>query len=290
MTSGVAFKIPLTFDEAWPILQEEAVNKLIDCLETGGQPRNLGFTPNDYMRLYTFLTQSTRAVYSVCTSINPLEVRKMYDQYKKTFEDYISSKVLPSLRGKGEVNLLTELLRSWRNYKAMKCWLSRFFYYLSIYYIPSRGLPSLEETSNSAFYNLVFDEIKDHVNDAIISMINKEREGEQIDRVFLKEILDIYEEIGKDSSKYYGEDIEKAIIEATGTFYSGKALNWISNLSYVDYMLKVEECSQQEKNRISDYLKGLRSKERVFEAVQHELLNVQASKLEELKLLHGAVA
>ncbi|GFQ05239.1 cullin-1 [Phtheirospermum japonicum] len=281
MAGAAAVKSLRTFDEAWPILQEEAINKLIDSLETEGQPRNRCFTSDDYMRL---------VVYNVCSpnQLSP-EVQKMYDQYKKTFEDYISSKVLPSLRGKEDVNLLTELLRRWKIYKSMNYWLSRFFNYLSRYYIPLKKLPSLEETSNLAFYNLVCDEIKDQVNDAIVSMINREREGEQIDRAFLKEILEIYEVIGKDSSKYYREDIEKAIVEATCTFYSRKALNWIANLSYEDYMLKVEECSQQEKNRISDYLKGLWSKDKLLEAVHHELLNVQASKLEELTLLHGAV-
>ncbi|CAA0817482.1 Cullin-1 [Striga hermonthica] len=273
MDGGAAVKNLLTFDEAWPILQREGIDKIIHSIETEGQPIRQCFTSEEYMRLYT-------TVYNVCSpnKLSP-EVDKMYDQYRKTFEDYISSKVLPALRGKVNVDLLKELQRRWKNHKIMKMWLTRFFHFIARYYIPFRKLPSLEEISDSAFYSLVYCEMKDQVNDAIISMINKEREGERIDRALMKEILDIYAEISEGSSRNYGEDIEKAIIEATSAFYSRSALNWTTIMSKEEYTRKAEECLQQEKERVSDYMNGLKSKNKVFEAAQNELLDSRASNL-----------
>ncbi|KAK4482720.1 hypothetical protein RD792_009887 [Penstemon davidsonii] len=217
MASGAANQKVITFDEAWPILQEEAINKIIDHLE-GIQ--NHQFTSEEYMRFYTI-------VYSVCfpDQIGP-EAFKMYEQYKKTFQDYISSKVY------GEMN--------------------------------------------------------DQIRDAIISLIDKEREGEQIDEEIVKKALDIYVEIEEGSKKYYEQDFEEAMMNASTTFYSKKALEWISNESYEDYMIKVEECIDLEKNRVSNYLK-FGSKNKIIEIVQHELLNVHASKLEEKKHYYEAV-
>lgn len=69
--------------------------------------------------------------------------------------------------------------------------------------------------------------------------INREREGEQIDQAMVKKVLNIFEEIGEDSSENYAKDIEEALVEATALFYSRNALNWIATKSYEDYMLKV---------------------------------------------------
>ncbi|KAL3828613.1 hypothetical protein ACJIZ3_017415 [Penstemon smallii] len=279
MASGAANQKVMTFDEAWPILQEEAINKIIDHLE-GIQ--NHQFTSGEYMRFYTI-------VYNVCfpDKIGP-ENNKMYEQYKKTFQDYISSKVLPSLRGKKNEDLLQELLKRWNNHKILTRWLSRFFHYLDRYFAVLKNLPGVGTCSHLIFYNLVYGELNDQIRDAIISLIDKEREGEQIDEETLKKALDIYVEIEEGSKKYYEKDFEEAMMNATTTFYSKKALEWISNESYEDYMIKVEECINLEKNRVSNYLK-FRSKNKIIEIVQHELLNVHASKLEEKKHYHEAV-
>ncbi|KAL2464138.1 cullin-1-like [Forsythia ovata] len=95
--------------------------------------------------------------------------------------------------------------------------------------------------------------------------IDKEREGEHIDQAMVKSVLDIYMEIGENSTKYYAKDFEESMIKATAMFYSHKALNWIESESYENYMLKV---------------------------VQHELLNVHAGILAEKKHLqvHEAAA
>ncbi|KAL2240044.1 UNVERIFIED_CONTAM: Cullin-1 [Sesamum indicum] len=102
---------PLTFEEAWPFLQEEAINRIIDGLD-GVETRQ--FTSEEYMLLPVgHLVVGGicdaifgRTVYNVCEP-NPIgpEVQKLYDYYKKTFEDYISSKVEECLnQEKGRVS------------------------------------------------------------------------------------------------------------------------------------------------------------------------------------------
>lgn len=267
----------MEFDEAWPILQEEAINKITENFEIEGQLNKGIFTSDEYMRLYT-------TVYNVCNP-NMLDpsVQKMYDHYKKTFEDYISSKVLPSLRGRDNEDLLRELLTRWNNHTIMRRWLFRLFHYLQRYHIPLKKLPSLEDTSNFAFFNLVYGEMNDQVCDAIASLVNRERQDEPIDRAMLKGIIDIYKVMGEKSEyNQYAQDFEKSMLEATSKYYSRKASEWISSLSYDDYVLKVEQCLEQEKSRVSNYL-TFKSNGRVVEVVHRELLKVQAGEVEEMK-------
>lgn len=68
--------------------------------------------------------------------------------------------------------------------------------------------------------------------------IDKEREGEQIDRALLKNVLGIYVEIGMGQMDYYEEHFEAHMLLDTGAYYSRKASNWILEDSCPDYMIK----------------------------------------------------
>lgn len=70
--------------------------------------------------------------------------------------------------------------------------------------------------------------------------IDQEREGEQIDRALLKNVLDICVAIGRGGMEYYVNDFEDAMLRDTAAYYSRKASSWIVEDSYSDYMLKVQ--------------------------------------------------
>lgn len=73
----------------------------------------------------------------------------------------------------------------------------------------------------------------------ILNQIDQEREGEQIDRALLKNVLDIFVEIGMGQMEYYENDFEASMLKDTASYYSRKASNWILEDSCPDYMLKV---------------------------------------------------
>lgn len=69
--------------------------------------------------------------------------------------------------------------------------------------------------------------------------INKEREGEQIDRALLKNVIDVFVEIGMGQMDFYEQDFEAWMLKDSGAYYSRKASKWILEDSCPDYMLKV---------------------------------------------------
>ncbi|XP_073268046.1 cullin-1 isoform X2 [Populus alba] len=186
--------------------------------------------------------------------------------------------VLPSLREKHDEFMLRELVKRWANHKVMVRWLSRFFHYLDRYFIARRSLPPLNEVGLACFRNQVYQELNVKVRDAVISLIDQEREGEQIDRALLKNVLDIFVEIGMGQMDYYENDFEAAMLKDTAAYYSRKASNWILDDSCPDYMLKAEECLMREKDRVSHYLHSS-SEPKLLEKVQHEELSVYANQL-----------
>lgn len=79
----------------------------------------------------------------------------------------------------------------------------------------------------------------DHFIDKFSEQIDQEREGEQIDRALLKNVLDIFVEIGLGNIESYESDFEITMLDATAAYYSRKASNWILEDSCPDYMLRV---------------------------------------------------
>ncbi|RZC80851.1 hypothetical protein C5167_043421 [Papaver somniferum] len=258
----------IDLDQGWDFMQK-GITKLKSILEGHPEPQ---FSSEDYMMLYT-------TIYNMCTQKPPHDYsQQLYEKYKESFEEYINSTVLPSLREKHDEFMLRELVKRWANHKVMVRWLSRFFHYLDRYFIARRSLPALNEVGLTCFRDLVYREINGKVRDAVISLIDQEREGEQIDRALLKNVLDIFVEIGMGSMDSYENDFESAMLKDTAAYYSRKASNWILEDSCPDYMLKAEECLRREKDRVAHYLHSS-SEQKLLEKVQHELLSVYASQL-----------
>ncbi|PKI46479.1 hypothetical protein CRG98_033122 [Punica granatum] len=258
----------IDLDQGWDFMQK-GITKLKNFLEGLPEPQ---FSSEDYMMLYT-------TIYNMCTQKPPHDYsQQLYDKYKESFEEYINSTVLPSLREKHDEFMLRELVKRWANHKVMVRWLSRFFHYLDRYFIARRSLPPLNEVGLTCFRDLVYQELYAKVRDAVITLIDQEREGEQIDRALLKNVLDIFVEIGMGQMERYERDFEDDMLNDTAAYYSRKASSWILEDSCPDYMLKAEECLKREKDRVSHYLHSS-SEPKLLEKVQHELLAVYANQL-----------
>ncbi|CAL5423633.1 unnamed protein product [Camellia sinensis] len=257
----------IELEEGWAYMQT-GITKLKRILE--GLPES--FSSDDYMMLYT-------TIYNMCTQKSPHDYsQQLYDKYKEAFEEYINSTVLPSLREKHDEFMLRELVSIWVNHKVMVRWLSRFFHYLDRYFIARRSLPGLNDVGLTCFRDLVYQELKGKVRGAVITLIDQEREGEQVDRALLKNILGIFVEIGMGQNECYEKDFEEDMLKDSAAYYSRKASNWIVEDSCPGYMLKAEECLKKERDRVSHYLHSS-SEPKLVEKVQNELLVVYSTQL-----------
>lgn len=120
--------------------------------------------------------------------------------------------------------------------------------------------------------------MKVNVKDAVIALVDREREGEQIDRALLKNVLGIFVEIGMGNMDAYETDFETFMLGDTAAYYRRKASSWIQEDSCPDYMLKAEECLKREKERVGHYLHAS-SEQKLLEKVQHELLTQYETQL-----------
>ncbi|RZC90349.1 hypothetical protein C5167_031061 [Papaver somniferum] len=109
-------------------------------------------------------------------------------------------------------------------------------------------LPCLKDVGFGCFRKIVYEKMKVKVRDAVIVLINQEREGDEIDRSLVKDVLEVFVEIGNENGKdkldCYVDDFETAFLSDMVDYYTRKGSNEI----------KVAECFQREKDRIFHYL------------------------------------
>ncbi|CAN6205668.1 unnamed protein product [Urochloa humidicola] len=259
----------ITLEEGWAHM-EVGIARLKSILDD--EP-GVSFDAEQYMNLYT-------TAYNLCTQKRPYDFsQQLYDKYRGALDEYITSTVLPSLMEKHGEFLLRELVHRWKNHKVMVRWLSRFFHYLDRYFLPRRSLPLLKLVGSRSFTTLVFDKFKATVTMTVIAMIDQDREGQIIDRALIKNVLNIYTELGTElKTEFYQKDFEDAFVQGTINYYSKKAQTWIMEDTCPEYMLKAEECLQKEKERAAHYLHSY-TEPRLMEAAQGELLARQIDQI-----------
>ena len=71
-------------------------------------------------------------------------------------------------------------------------------------------------------------EVKKLAKDAMLAAIEKERNGDQIDRSLLKNVLGIFIEVGMGGMDCYDEDFEQHLLAETASYYRKKATVWIT--------------------------------------------------------------
>ncbi|KAK2418693.1 cullin-1 [Trifolium repens] len=257
----------IDLEQGWAYMQN-GITKLKRILEGSSE----AFSSEEYMMLYT-------TIYNMCTQKPPLDYSQdLYDKYKGCFDEYIRSTVLSAVRDKHDEFMLRELVHRWSNHKILARWLSRFFHYLDRYFVARRSLPPLNAVGLSSFRDLVYMEVRANARKAVIDLIDKEREGEQIERSLLKNVLDIFVEIGMGEMVHYEQDFEVQMLDDTADYYKSKATIWIESDSCPDYMLKAEDCLKRERERVSHYLHAS-TEQKLVEKVQHELLVNRANQL-----------
>jgi len=265
----------IQLEEGWNELQR-GIDKLKSYLE-GESPS--AFTADEYMLLYTM-------VYNMCTQKHPHDFsEQLYQRYQEAFSAYISDRVAPALQEKSGEPMLHELVARWNNHKMMVRLLSRIFNYLDRYYVSRHQVQPLRDVGLMCFRDLVYVNIKGNVRDAVVALIDRERDGELVNRKLLREVLEIFVEIGMGNMQCYEEDFEEHMLKQTAGFYRRKGAEWIQSDSCPEYMIKAEECLERERRRVrgleeaGDGYLHASSEAKVLREVEGEVLAAYQSQL-----------
>ena len=294
-------------------IKNDQIAKLLNYLEHKGP----GQTNASFVRAYSKVFNIAESDYN-CPHL--------YQYFKDAIEEYTISEVKSDLIKKHGITLIQTLSYRWANHKILTYCLGEMFRYLDRYYTKAKKLPPLFLAGVSIFNNLIFVEIQDYVQRAILDQIQLEREGSSIDIGAMKECLSAFVQMGSQNFSItktksnsgdqlnwsgdsnlalYQNGFEDIFMVETANFYEEKSIKWISSMGCVEYLETVKKAFQDEEKRLKNYLDAS-SEEKLMSIVTRTLVtenakvfcNLQGTgceemlknfKLNELKLLYSVL-
>mmetsp|Transcript_12104 Transcript_12104/g.16723 ORF Transcript_12104/g.16723 Transcript_12104/m.16723 type:complete len:764 (+) Transcript_12104:138-2429(+) len=256
----------VTLEEIWPDL-ENGVHQLITNL-------NQGFPQKRWMNLYS-------SVYNYCTTTRPHNPstrgakgmsganfvgEELYNKLKEFLIKHMKT-LLKAAEARMDEGLLHYYNNEWARYTTAMKYINHIFQYLNRHWIKREADEGKKEVYEIYILALViwrdyfFTALKSRLTNALLALVEKERNGEQIDTTLVSGVIAAYVSLGLNKEKprettldVYKDCFEEEFLNATEVYYTAESSHFINLNTVADYMKKVETRLDEELVRVRQYL------------------------------------
>ncbi|EGG25040.1 cullin C [Cavenderia fasciculata] len=181
----------------------------------------------------------------------------LYNNLKKLLDTHLKN-IAQGVEAANDEVFLKELNRCWNDHKTSMMMIRDILMYMDRTYVDQSKVAPVYDLGLNLFRDNVIHhkQIKDRLTNILLEMIKKERSGEMINRLLIKNITQMLIELGINSKIVYEESFENQFLATTAKYYQLESQQLISTCSCPDYMKKVETCLKDELERVSLYLDG----------------------------------
>ncbi|XVF03355.1 hypothetical protein REPUB_Repub04eG0253800 [Reevesia pubescens] len=182
---------------------------------------------------------------------------------------------------------LAELNRKWNDHNKALQKIRVILMYMDSTYIPFTNKTLVRELGLNLWRDNIihFSKIQSRLLSTLLELVYRERTGEVIDRVLMRNIIKMLMDLG---SSVYQEDFEKPFLEVSAEFYKGESQKFIEFCDCGDYLKKAEICLNEEIDRVTHYL-DVKSEAKTTNVViaNHVMRTVDEENSELLNMLLG---
>nr|POF02094.1 cullin-1 [Quercus suber] len=163
--------------------------------------------------------------------------------------------------------LLTYYIKEWKRYTTAGTYNNHLFKYLNRHWVKREMDEGKKDIYDIYTLHLVrwkedmFGTTQNAVMDAVLRLVEKQRNGETIEQSKIKDVVNSFVSLGIDDAdstkstlEVYRQYFERPYLEATGKYYEIESRQFLLENSVVDYMKKAERRLDEEKERVPLYL------------------------------------
>ncbi|KAK5112206.1 hypothetical protein LTR62_004367 [Meristemomyces frigidus] len=227
-----------------------------------------------YMSLYTSIHNFCTAQKAV-SNTNTLETNhrgahllgeELYHRLNNYLKMHLASVHAEMIKHSDEA-LLTYYIEQWKRYTTAGTYNHHLFRYLNRHWVKREMDEGKKEIYDIYTLHLVrwkedmFGTTQNAVMDAVLRLVEKQRNGETIEQSKVKQVVDSFVALGIDDTdstktnlEVYRQYFEKPFIDATSKYYETESEAFLAENSMVDYMKKAERRLDEEKERVPLYL------------------------------------
>ncbi|CEJ84164.1 Putative Cullin family protein [[Torrubiella] hemipterigena] len=254
-------------DATWDYLVH-GINKVMNELEQG---MNMQL----YMGVYT-------AVHNFCTSQKAVTVggpamhskhrgahllgEELYNQLIDYLKRHLESLVEES-KSHTDEGLLAYYIKEWDRYTVAAKYIHHLFRYLNRHWVKreidegKKNIYDVYTLHLVQWRQVLFAQVSGKVMDAVLKLVEKQRNGETIEQDQIKKVVNSFVSLGLDEADpskstldVYRYHFERPFLDATKEFYQAESKQFVLENPVVEYMKKAEVRLAEEENRVDMYL------------------------------------
>ncbi|QGI77810.1 hypothetical protein CEK25_004539 [Fusarium fujikuroi] len=224
----------------WTYLQA-GISRVMNDLEQG-------IDMQMYMGVYT-------AVHNFCTSQKAVGMTgpAMHSNHRGDYLHHHLDSLVNESKAHTDEALLTFYIKEWGRYTVAAKYIHHLFRYLNRHWVKRE----IDEGKKNIYdvYTLhlvqwrkeLFEKVSDKVMDAVLKLVEKQRNGETIEHGQIKQVVDSFVSLGLDEADpskstldVYRYHFERPFLTATKEFYMAESKQFVAENSVVEYMKKAE--------------------------------------------------
>uniref|UniRef100_A0AAV1TSZ1 Cullin family profile domain-containing protein n=1 Tax=Peronospora matthiolae TaxID=2874970 RepID=A0AAV1TSZ1_9STRA len=180
--------------------------------------------------------------------------------------------------------LLVTLNQQWLDHQLVMTMVRDILMYMDRTYVTQKRKVPVYDTGLYIFRDVIVrhDSVRDRLRTRLLYSIERERQGELIDRDLMKSVLRMLVDLGVHSNSVYEHDFEKAFLETTLDFYRAEAQTMLDVATCPEYLEKAEQRLHEEGARVLQYL-NVSTEHKLKTIVETQLIKNQAKALVDME-------
>ncbi|KAI5704858.1 hypothetical protein M8J75_009498 [Diaphorina citri] len=195
-------------------------------------------------------------------------------------KEVVREDVLKSLNN----NFLQTLNQAWNDHQTSMVMIRDILMYMDRVYVQQNDVDNVYNLGLIIFRDQVvrYGCIRDHLRDTLLGQVVKERKGEVVDRIAIKNASQMLMVLGINSRAVYEEDFERPFLQQSAEFYKMESQRFLAENSASVYIKKVEARINEEAERAKHYLDES-TESRIVEVVEEELIKKHMRTIVEME-------
>ncbi|KAJ8031130.1 Cullin-3-B [Holothuria leucospilota] len=209
---------------------------------------------------------------------------RLYKGLRDVVTSHLVEKVRVEILASLNNNFLQTLNAAWNDHQTAMVMIRDILMYMDRVYVQQNNVDNVYNLGLKIFRDQVvrYGNIREHLQQTLLDMVMRERRGEVVDRLAVKNACQMLMVLGIETRTVYEEDFEKPFLDQSAEFYRMESQNFLTENSASVYIRKVEARINEETERAQHYL-DKSTEEPIVKVLEEELISKHMKTVVEME-------